>query len=127
MAWNNAKLSLLRAVMRLSIDESITVENFDTPGQRINGRWANPASVTAAMTASVQPASGRSKQLLSEGLRNTDAIEVWATSELLPLKRAEGKPPSLVHWKGDKYSVEVLEDWYQHGRYWFAVCSKVDQ
>lgn len=126
MAWNNAKINLQRAVNRLAIDESIVIENFPA-GMRIAGRWVESPAVTASVTASVQVASGEQKQLLPEGLRTTDAIEVWSTSEVRPLKREEGKPTSNVRWNDRVYSVEHYEDWYAHGRYWFAVCSLVDQ
>ncbi len=109
------------------MDESIVIENFDTPGMRLGGRWVDSVSVTASVTASVQIASGKTKELLPEGLRTKDAIEVWSTSELRPLQRAEGKQPTIVHWDDAEYEVQVLEDWYAHGRYWFALCSKVDQ
>lgn len=109
------------------MDESITVENFDTPGMRIGGRWVDPVSVTASITASVQIASGEIKELLPQALRNKDAIEVWSVTEIRPLKRAAGKPPTRVHWEEAAYEVHIFEDWYEHARYWFALCSKVDQ
>lgn len=127
MAWNNAKINLQRAVRRMSIDEDIVVENFPTPQQRVGGRTVESLSVTAAVTASVQPARGDTLQLLPEAQRTGDEIEVWCLQELRPLNRSSAKSPSLIHWKGKKYKVAVLEDWWQHGRYWFALCSKVDQ
>ncbi len=109
------------------MDETIVVENYDDPGVRIAGRWAGPNAVTASVTASVQPAEGQIKQLLPEGLREKDAIEVWSLSEVRPLNRDEGELPSRVRWNGNTYQVDVLEDWYKLGRYWFALCTKVEQ
>jgi hypothetical protein len=125
--WTKAKINLQRTVLRHSMDESITIENFDVPGQRINGRWVDNSAVTGAVTASVQPAAGESLQLLPEGTRTTDAIEVWGVTEMRPLRREEGKKATVITWKGRKYSAEYVEDWYQQGRYWFALCTLVDQ
>ncbi len=127
MSWINAKINMNRAVRRMSQDETIVIQNFDSAGARIGGRWVEGISVTAALTASVQPAAGESLQLLPEGLRTTDAIEVWGLTELRPLKRQEGQRATLVEWKGRTYSAEYVEDWYENGKYWFAVATLVDQ
>jgi hypothetical protein len=127
MAWSNAKINLGRTVRRHSIDEDITVKQFNTPGMRMGGRWVDSSPITGAATASIQPAIGESLELLPQGTRTTDAIEVWGTSEMRPLRREEGKPADRIVWKGREYSAEVVEDWWQHGRYWFAVCAVVDQ
>lgn len=127
MTWNNGKIDLADAVRDLAIDEDVVIENYDSPGMRIGGRWVPSASVTAGVTASVQPASGHEKLLLPEGMRSRDAITVFSTSELRPLDRSGGKPPSVIQWKGRRYSVEVLNDYYELGRYWEALCSSVEQ
>jgi hypothetical protein len=127
MTWTNAKISLQRAVRRHSIDETIVIENYDDPGMRIGGRWVDTPAVTASVTASVQIADGKVKELLPAGLRNRAAIEVWSLSEIRPLEREDGTIASRVRWDGDTYQVDVLEDWYENGRYWFALCTKVEQ
>lgn len=127
MAWNNAKTDLSSAVRDLSIDEDIVIENPSGPGMRQGGRWIDPPAATAALTASVQPASGNSLELLPQGSRTQGAIEIWGTSEIRPLERAEGEPATIVRWKGATYRADVVEDWYEHGRYWFAVCTRVEQ
>lgn len=123
---NNAKISLARAVRRLSMDESLTLYN-PPAGMRIGGRWAETDAVTSSVTGSVQEADGELKQLTPELARASHAIEVFATSALTPLQRSEGKRPSELLWRGKKYSVEVLEDWSEHGLYWWALCSRVSQ
>lgn len=94
---------------------------------RVSGRFVEAQSVTAAATASIQPASGETLQMLPEAQRTSNMLEFWGLSEARPMKRADGKSPSIVHWKGEHYKVMAYEDWWQHGRYWFALCSKVDQ
>ncbi len=129
MAWSNARITLQRAVKRHSIDEDIVVEGYETPGTRIAGRWTNPQSVTAAVTGSLQPASPESLDMLAEGSRTGSELELWCTTNAVPaiMKRAEGKPAAIVHWKGQHFKVVAVEDWWQHGRYWFALLSLVDQ
>lgn len=127
MSWINAKLNMGRAVRRMSQDATIVIQNFPTSGTRIGGRWVESEAVSGALTASVQPAAGESLQLLPEGLRTTDAIEVWGLTELRPLARKEGQRATLIEWKGRTYSAEHVEDWYENGRYWFAVATLVDQ
>lgn len=106
--------------------ESVTI-NVYTAGMRVGGRWADVAPATAACTASVQVASGESKQMIPELYRTSEAIEVFALSELRPLKRADGIRPTEVVWRDKRFSVEVLEDWSENALYWYAVCSSVEQ
>lgn len=127
MTWNNSKINLSKAVRRQSMDEDVVLEYYAQSGMRIGGRWVDPPAVTAGVTASVQIATGKEKQLLPEAVRLKDAIEVWSTSELPAMNRDEGTPAARVRWNGNTYEVVVLEDWYEHGRYWFALCSKVSQ
>ncbi len=123
---NNAKLSLVRAIRRLSMDESLTL--YTPPaGMRIAGRWAEGTAVTSAVTACVQVADGESKLILAEGLRTAEAIDVYALSGLAPLQREEGTRPCELLWRGKRYSVETVEDWSEHGLYWYALCSRVTQ
>ena len=122
----NSRINLSRAVRREAMDESLTLYN-PPAGMRLGGRWAEGTAVTSAVTAAVQNASGEAKQLLPELMRSSEAIEVFALSELRPIKRAEGKRPSELEWRGARYSVEVLEDWSETGSYWWALCSRVSQ
>ncbi len=126
---SRARINLQRTVLRHSQDEPIVIEGSDGPGQRIGGRWSDPVSVTASISASVQPASPESLQLLDDGSRTGSEIELWCTTEGVPnvIKRAEGKPAAVVQYKGRRFKVVAVEDWWEHGRYWFALCSMVDQ
>ncbi len=127
MSWTRAHINLQRTVLRHAIDESIVVKNFAVSGSYTNGRWTDVTPVTGAVSANVQSAAGESLQLLPEGTRTTDAIEVWSTDEFRPLRRTVGSKATIIVWKGREYSAEVVEDWWQNGRYWFALCTLVDQ
>ena len=125
----NSRIDLKRAVRREAMNESITVYNYGS-GMRLGGRWADGAAVTAALTASVQVASGQTLQLLPPGTRISEAIEVFSLTDggdLLPLQRSDGKRPSEVEWRGDRYTVEVFEDFSELANYWWALCSSVEQ
>lgn len=129
MTWNNAKINLSRAVRRMSTDETLTLENFETSGMRIGGRWVDSNATTTGITASVQPLEkvGEETEQLPQGFRTQEMIGVWSLSEVRPLAREDGKKPSLITWRGKKFSVERVENYYEHGRYWYALCSQVQQ
>lgn len=122
----NSKIDLTRAVRRESMNESLTLSNAAS-GSFTAGRWLEGTAVTAAITGSVQPASGVEKQMLPELLRTRESIVVFSLSEMKPLVRSAATRPSTLSWHGKTFSVEVLNVFSEHGLYWEALCVSVDQ
>ena len=126
MTLRGARIDLSRAVRHMGVSGDVVLELYDTPGMWINGRWEAPEGATATIIASVQPA-GEDVERLPEGLRTKNAISVFSVSELRPVRRAENEPSDVVRWDGERYEVGFVEDWNINGKYWRAVCTKVDQ
>lgn len=119
-------LNLSRVIKRYALTADLTLKRF-SGGAWIDGRWADEQPTDVALTANVQPMGGKQKQTLPEGDRTREAIHIWATSQMRPVERENGKPGDRVEWEGKEYEIINVQDWSYNGNYWEADAVKVEQ
>lgn len=120
------QIDLSRVVKRFAATSDIAIESAQG-GQWSNGRWDSTGGTAVNVTANVQPASGKDRQVLEDGLRTKEAIVVHCTSEILPVQRTTSQPGDVIIWQGQRYECVNVQDWNTNGRYWRALAVKVDQ
>lgn len=102
----------------------VTVER-QQPGSRVDGAWQPGAVTTLLVRASVQHAGFKDLQLLPEGQRTTEAIRLYAESELRTVDETAGAAADVVLWNGKHYAVEHVQSWTLGGlSHWKAIAVK---
>ena len=94
-----------------------------TPAARVNGVEQDPTSATFIIEACVQPASGRQLQRLPDGMRQSETIAVYTSTEL---KTIESAPlADLISFKGKSYELANVKPFDDLGNYFECVAVKV--
>ena len=88
------------------------------------GRLEPSAPTTFTRKAVVQPLSGREQEMLEEGLRNNDSLNVWTTEELRTAEPGAGVA-DIITIDGDDYEVQKVERWDALGAYWKHLVMKI--
>lgn len=89
-----------------------------------DGRPAAPSYTDTTITVSAQPASGQTRQMLDEGNRRRQPIEVETYSELRMVDQHAGTSGDLLVIGGVTYELFSVEDCPALGgipRHWYAV------
>jgi hypothetical protein len=87
-----------------------------TPGSADFGEWVPGAPSTSTIRAAIQPASGRQREDLPEGIRNKAQWLMWSRTELRGNDR--------VVWADRTF--EVVHVWPRHdGAFWKAALGEV--
>lgn len=74
-------------------------------------------------SGSIQPAkSSDIMNFLPEGLRSSEAIQIWDQSSVL-MEDGVNSIPDVVHWLGLKYRVAYSKHWETYG-YWYAIATR---
>ena len=102
------------AIALLGGDSQYTVTRPVAPAN-INGIFVPGSTTTFQITASIQPAPGRTLDLLPEGYRGRGG-QICFTST--PLRTAlSGQVPDLVTYKGELHECVTVETWEELGNY----------
>jgi hypothetical protein len=102
---------------------SVTVRSG---GAYASGRWVSSAPVTtAAIAATVQPATGRDLLRLPENRRNLEAVRVITRHALSVGDRAIGREADRVTFGTAVYETEHSASW--SGVFVDAICVRVDE
>jgi hypothetical protein len=75
---------------------------------------------------SVQPVTGREREVLPELIRDREVSKTYTQYRLRSVD-VEGKTlADRVDWQDEEYVVQSVEDWYLHGRYYKVLLVKED-
>lgn len=91
----------------------------------LNGRRVAPSSTTFDITASAQPASGRSIQRLPEGLRSTEAMDVYTTTELRQARPEAGVEADRIAIDDGVFEVQTVMRWNKLGNFYKVTATRV--
>jgi len=89
------------------------VKRSFTSGERVKGSWVEGTAVDTTFEGTAQPASGKAMELLPEGKRSTEAIQVFAPIEIefTPADDREQRSGDRIIWKGREYEVQVARQY----------------
>lgn len=91
----------------------------------LNGRRIGPTFTTFDITASAQPASGRSIERLPEGLRSNEAMDVFTETELRQARPEAGVEGDRIAIDGAVFEVQVVRRWDKLGNFFRATVTRV--
>ena len=86
----------------------------------LNGRRVEPTTTTFDITASVQPASGRSIQGLPEGLRSSESMDVFTATELRQARPDASVEGDRISIDGAVFEVVNVKRWNKLGNFYRA-------
>lgn len=119
---------MTRTIARFAVAGGVVLKQRSTGArERIGGRWSEPPPVATTIQASVQPAMPEDTQALPEGVRASAAMVVYSTSAVRPQGRLGSNLGDVLSWGGYDHECVSVEDWNTNGRYWRAVCVRVQQ
>jgi len=83
-----------------------------SPGTRVKGTWQEGAPADTEFWGTAQPASGKALELLPEGKRNTESIEVYAPIEVkfTPADEDLKRSGDIIVLRGRLYEVYVAKE-----------------
>ena len=91
----------------------------------VNGRRAAPATSTFEIVASIQPATGRDMKRLPEGIRTTEIMTVFTSTELFQALPESAREADRVAIDGGSFEMQVVERWAALGNYWRCVVARI--
>jgi hypothetical protein len=91
-------------------------------GTYTKGRFTAGATTTVTQTVSIQPMSGKERQLLPEDIRTKNTVKIYSREQLKTTDVAGKVSADKVVYKGVTYEVAVSEDWQEHGEFYKAIC-----
>jgi hypothetical protein len=74
-----------------------------TPGQYVDGKWVEGASVTLTILASVQPVTAEDQVVMQGGKRLSDYVKAYTSTEIIPLSENNQQQPDRLIWRGRQY------------------------
>jgi len=88
------------------------VKRSFAPGSRVKGIWKEGEPTDTKFWGTAQPATGKAMELLPEGKRNTEAIEVYAPIEMqfTPADEDLKRSGDIIVLRGRMYEVQVARE-----------------
>lgn len=93
----------------------------------LNGRRVEPTTTTFEITASAQPASGRAIAALPEGLRSTEAMEIYTSAELRQARPEAGVEADRIAVDGAVFEVVNVKRWNKLGNFYRATITRLSE
>lgn len=107
------------------VSDTLTVTRADGPGTYVAGIFTPASTSVVSIPALVVPLLGGPQLLrLPEGMRSTDAIEVFSAAALRV--DAPGQRPDTIAYNGHDWQVYVVDDWSGAGAFFHALALKVE-
>lgn len=120
----------LRDVVRLFAvpANSVAILRPTGPGQMLNGRFEEAPRMTIPLRyASVQPLTPSQRQMLPEGLRESDSRHVYCIDKVNPVKREVALESDMLLYKGSQWEIIELSDWDENANFWHVIVARVGQ
>ena len=92
-----------------------------------NGEWIKAPSELITIRASVQTTKDKDLVDVDEGRRVKGSIKLYSCEELKTASVDGRTQPDIVHWNGDRYQIEKVENWSFYGDYYKAIAVRMDQ
>ena len=80
-------------------------------GEYVNGRYVPGEKRIVFNMASVQPLSGSEIQMLPEGRRNMEAINIFTELRMFVSDEKNNRKASLIEYDGKNYEVHKVDNW----------------
>ncbi|WP_223643946.1 hypothetical protein [Corallococcus sp. EGB] len=91
----------------------------------VDGVMVAAPEASFSILASVQPLSGRERQLLPEGQRSEERLLVVTATELRAADVSASREGDVLVYRGESFEVEAVERWDELGGFWKARAAKV--
>lgn len=92
-------------------EQSVTRLRYVAGTVGADGRLVAGASTSSTVLASVQPVTGRQRQLLPEGLRQRVELIAYCTTELRTVDQVAGVPADRLVVAGETLEVVQVKQW----------------
>jgi hypothetical protein len=96
-------------------------------GTYTKGRFTAGPTTTVTQTVSIQPVSGKERQLLPEDIKTKNTVKIYSREQLKTTNVIGKIPADKVVYKGVSYEVAVSEDWQEHGGFYKAIAVQEGQ
>ena len=88
-------------------------------GEYINGVWVPDTSLDRTIHVHIQPIQdGADMDLVPDGFRDKEIVEVWTTERLYPYDRDQQREPDVITDENGRYRVLTSKDWKKIGGYY---------
>lgn len=88
-----------------------TLSRKTRPGSYVRGRWIPGSEVTDTIDGTVQPAPGKVRSQIPQGLDSTSALLLLTETELSSVEAEGAARADQVQWYGDWYTIVSAADW----------------
>ena len=97
-------------------------------GSYVNGRYVDATDSTISIEANVQPLPGEELINLPEAQRDSEAIQLFTTSDIKTASESDAKKADRVVYDGKTYEVHLVEKFIMGVQdHYRAVAIKVDE
>jgi hypothetical protein len=98
-----------------------------SPGSYVDGLWVDGGTEQVAFDpVAVMPLTGKEVEVLPEGLRSKNAIQLLSTVQPKAADESAGSKGDAFTYDGQTFEVRVVENWSALAGYWRAVAVEVD-
>jgi len=88
-----------------------TLRRYD-PGIYVKGRWEPGSTFTETqIVASIQPSTGKEREILPEGERTKEVIRIYTKYGLRQPIEQQNVKGDRISYKGRSYEVRMVETW----------------
>lgn len=122
-------LGIVNADMTDCIDlcsVSATVIRY-TKSPIIKGRTQPPNKNIFKITASIQPMTSKDLKTLPEGMKNEGTIKIYTNVKLNTVETSDCKIPDEIFYNNIRYQISKSDDWYDLGKYYKYIASRIDR
>ena len=101
-----------------------TLHRGDT-GQYVDGVWTPDVSTDTTIEVHIQPVNdGIVLDLIPDGFRDKEIVEVWTKDKLLPYSKEAQTEPDVITDENGSYRILTCKDWKKIGGYYRSLAAK---
>jgi len=98
------------------------------PTPMVNGRkQGRPICHEFRILAAVMPMKQKDLQRLPEGQRTEGGVDVFSKEPLQTARVNECRVADRICYRGVNYQVELVDDWFEQGGFYQALCVRLDR
>lgn len=89
-----------------------------SPGSYVNGRWVEGATTDSTITASIQPLTGEDMQSLPEARRESEAYNMFTSTQVRTVQEAGSNQNSdRILFGGKEFEVHQVHTWQNNANF----------
>ena len=119
-------MNLTAAIDCLGEREDFLVKR-PTQGEIVKGRFFRSPPDEIEGTGMIWQATSKTLQMLPEGVRNTEVLEVVTELELLGADVKAKREADIINMRGADFEVITVADWDRSGGFFHAACVRLGQ